>query len=220
LALKDFEKAMTLDPTWIWPINGRGLVLHDLGRYHEAIALFDASLRLNPDQAPAHEYKANALFKLGRKEEALNEITEAIRKNSNSMRLYNRRAMYYYYNREFTKAIRDHTEALKREPNDAATYNYLGWVWSTAPDPNVRNGRRALECATRACELTEWQSPGFIDTLAAAHAELGQFNEAIRWEEKAIHLAKDEKSRALYADRAELYRNKKPLRVDPDPEAD
>lgn len=72
----------------------------------------------------------------------------------------------------------------------------------------MRNGPRALECATRACELSEWSVPGFVDSLAAAHAELGQFNEAIRWQEKAVSLAADPEESADYETRLELYRDR------------
>jgi serine/threonine-protein kinase len=88
-------------------------------------------------------------------------------------------------------------------------------VWCTVPDPTVRNGRRALECATRACELTEWQTPGFLDTLAAAHAEAGSFAEAAKWAERAAELAEDDKSRGDYMARAKQFRNEEPLRVTP-----
>src|SRR5207302_589419 len=80
----------------------------------------------------------------------------------------------------------DHMEALKRDPRSAATFNQLGWVWATCPDPDIRNGERARECATRACELTEWTEPGFLDTLAAACAECGEFDDAVKWQEKAV----------------------------------
>jgi len=123
--------------------------------------------------------------------------------------------MFHYFNRDYAKSIKDHMEALKREPNHAATFNYLAWVWCTAPEPGVRNGRRAIECATRACELTEWQSPGYVDTLAAAYAETGQWTEAIRWAEKAIEVASDDDAREEYAGRVELFESRQPLRITP-----
>ena len=131
------------------------------------------------------------------------------------MRLYNRRGMLHYFNKDFAKAVRDHTEVLKREPNHAATFNYLAWIWCTAPEPNVRNGRRALECATRACELTEWSSPGFVDTMACAHAEMGQFSDAIKWGQKAIELCTDEQTKKDYQQRLELFHNRQPYRHTP-----
>jgi serine/threonine-protein kinase len=72
-----------------------------------------------------------------------------------------------------------------------------------------------LECATRACELSEWQTPGFLDTLAAAHAEVGNFSDAEKWAERAAELAEDEKSRRDYRGRADQYRDGEPLRVTP-----
>jgi serine/threonine-protein kinase len=105
-------------------------------------------------------------------------------------------------------------EALKRDPRHAGTFNQLAWVWSTCPDPDIRNGARARECATRACELTEWGEPGFLDTLAAACAECGEFEDAVKWQEKALELVSDDPERAAdYQSRLDLYLDRKPARV-------
>jgi hypothetical protein len=87
-------------------------------------------------------------------------------------------------------------------------------VWATCPDPDVRNGERAKECATRACELTEWAEPSYLDTLAAACAECGEFEEAVRWQEKATGMIDDPERVADYRSRLELYEQRKPARAD------
>jgi tetratricopeptide (TPR) repeat protein len=214
-ALADFARAMELDGEWVWVRNGRGLVYHDRADYEAALADFNESVQLDPDHAATYEYRAETLYKMGRRPEALADLNESIKRNPESPRLFNRRAMLHYFNKEYSKAVRDHTAALKCDPQSAQTFNYLAWVWSTAPDPTVRNGRRALECATRACELSEWQTPGFLDTLAAAHAEVGNFDEAERWAERAADLADSDKARREYLARAEQYVNAEPLRVTP-----
>jgi len=215
-ALADFTRAIEIDPDWLWVRNGRGLVHADRGEHDAAVADYDEAMRLNSKHGPTFEYRGESYYKLGRKAEALADFNEAIRLNPDSPRLYNRRAMFHYYNRDYIKAIRDHTEALKRESNHSSTLNCLAWIWCTAPDPNIRNGRRALECATRACELTEWQTPGFVDTLAASYAELGQWTEAIKWANKAVDLATDEKAREEYSSRIDLFEKRQPLRVTPE----
>ncbi len=40
--------------------------------------------------------------------------------------------------------------------------------------------------ARRACELSHWKNPEWIDTLAAAYAQNGQFEEAAKWEGVAL----------------------------------
>ena len=46
---------------------------------------------------------------------------------------------------------------------------------ATSPDAKLRNGRRAIELATRACELTKYKAAYILSTLAAAYAETGDF---------------------------------------------
>jgi Flp pilus assembly protein TadD len=61
---------------------------------------------------------------------------------------------------------------------------------ATDPDAQFRNGAEAVELATRACELTKYQSPLPLATLAAAYAEIGRFQEAVSFAERAQDLAK------------------------------
>jgi len=77
----------------------------------------------------------------------------------------------------------------------------------------VRNGKRAVEYATKACELTAWKVGDHLDTLVAAYAEAGQFSDAVRWEEKALEDPAFAKSDGTDARaRLELYRAGKPFR--------
>ena len=76
---------------------------------------------------------------------------------------------------EYDQADADLAEAARLAPDNPVTYNGRAWMWATCPNAKYRDGRKAVESATKACELTDWDEAGIIDTLAAAYAELGDF---------------------------------------------
>ncbi len=69
-----------------------------------------------------------------------------------------------------------------------------------------------MELAKQACELSGWKQAYCLDTVAAAHAESGAFEAAVRWESKAIDLADDETEKDDYRKRLKLYEVKQPYR--------
>jgi serine/threonine-protein kinase len=80
----------------------------------------------------------------------------------------------------------------------------------------VRNAQRAKELALTACELTRYQEPNYIDTLAAAHAEAGEFDDALRFQQKALDFPEFEKRFGREArSRLELYASRRPYREGP-----
>ena len=69
-------------------------------------------------------------------------------------------------------------------------YNAAAWLYATCPKEDIRNGGKALELALKGCDLSEWRDGGVVDTLAAAEAEAGDFDEAVKYERQAIDLTK------------------------------
>ncbi len=61
-------------------------------------------------------------------------------------------------------------------------------MWATCPDEAYRDGAKAVESATKACELGGWKDADHLDTLAAALADAGEFAEAVRRQEEALGL--------------------------------
>ena len=93
----------------------------------------------------------------------------------------------------------------------AQSYGGRAWLLATGRDKAVRNGPLAVKDATRACELTDWEEPRHLDTLAAAYAESGDFEQAVKYQEKALQLA-PERKKAEFEQRLGLFKAGQPYR--------
>ena len=107
------------------------------------------------------------------------------------------------------RAARAHYEAvLERKPDDSRVLTSVAWFLATAPETGYRNGRRAVVLANRAVDAAE--SPDALDALAAAQAEIGEFEEAVTTLERAMQLSPGDSD---MSSRLELYRAGNPYRA-------
>jgi hypothetical protein len=90
---------------------------------------------------------------------------------------------------KFAEALQESREAVRLYPNDAHALNNLAWRLATIPKLELRNGREAVQFASKAVELTGQQQPICIRTLAAAYAQDGQFTKAVEMAKKARAVA-------------------------------
>jgi hypothetical protein len=75
----------------------------------------------------------------------------------------------------------------------AFAHNSRAWLRATCPDASFRNGKQAVADAKSACHEASWSEPAYMDTLAAAHAEAGDFDSAVRFEQRAIKSVHEER---------------------------
>jgi tetratricopeptide (TPR) repeat protein len=89
--------------------------------------------------------------------------------------------------------------------------NSLAWTMAVSTDAKLRDGPQAVLLAEQAVKLTHRKDDAILDTLAAAYAEAGRFEEAIRVQKEALSLSKGISS---YSQRLKLYEAKTPYRED------
>ena len=94
--------------------------------------------------------------------------------------------------------------------------NDRAWKFATLADPSGRDGTKAVEYAKKACDQTDWKNPFYLDTLAAAYAEAGDFEQAVRYQRQAVEhpsaklLMREDFSAAKQ--RLEQYQRREPYR--------
>ena len=164
--------------------------------YDTAIALATAALERKPNDATAarlHYILGVSHYGREELEASRGEFDEAIRLDPKMEKAYVGRGGAYAVStstarRDAAKAVADYTEAMRLDPKDPGAFENFAWLLATSPDAKVRDGKKAVEYATRACELEQWAGTPGIETLAAAYAETGDFDKAVKFEEWALAL--------------------------------
>ena len=109
----------------------------------------------------------------------------------------------------------DEALALLRESSgraDPGPLNILAWLLATCPEERIRDGQSAVAFAEKAVASSKRQDPMYLDTLAAAYAETGQFTNAINLEKEGMALQPDEEEKKNYTLRLRLYESGLPYR--------
>ncbi|OGV65697.1 MAG: hypothetical protein A2498_08660 [Lentisphaerae bacterium RIFOXYC12_FULL_60_16] len=90
---------------------------------------------------------------------------------------------------DFPGAVRAYREAVRLSGN---AWNYrmeLAWLLATCREDSVRDGADAVRLAREACEASGWNSARALETLAAGHAEQGNYSEAVAIQRRALETA-------------------------------
>jgi tetratricopeptide (TPR) repeat protein len=208
-----FEEALKLKPDDAAAQFKYASLLMALGQAEAAAPHFRAALQYGPGDAETHRRYGLLLGSSGNTREAIEQFREAIRLQPGAEAHYNL-ATALLQQGEPEKAVEEYRESLRLKPDSPASLNDLAWVMAAGASDRLRNGTEAVALAQQACQLTQFQQPMFIGTLAAAYAEAGRFPDAVKTAEKAQDLAaaaglKDlaERNRQLL----ELYRAGRPF---------
>jgi RNA polymerase sigma factor (sigma-70 family) len=212
-AMADFDESIRRGPQEALCYVVRGRMWAYQKELDRAIADLEEAIRLDPKETFAYHSRGGVWLDKGDSDKAIADFNESIRLDphlAGSDYLY--RGWAWYQKTRYGKAIADFNEAARLAPEWPEGYHARAWLWATCPEERYRDGEKAVESATKACDLTKWKEAAYLETLAAAHAEAGDFESAVKWQTKANELYTDAEEKTGSETRLKLYRGKEPYR--------
>ncbi len=163
--------------------------------YHPLLAECDRLVAAHPQDHEAYRRRALARWGARQDDDALADFSHAA-ELAHAHRSPARVLAVLYYGRALirreqrdTAAEADELDRVTRtDAGFTDAFNDLAWIRATNPDPALRNGRQAVTLARHACQVVPG-SVKYLDTLAAAYAEAGDFKHAADAERNAIKAA-------------------------------
>jgi len=217
-AVRCFREAIRLGPSRADAHQHLGIALMRQGDLPGAISELEEAIRLQPAYAEAYCGYGMAMTRLGRLDKAEQSFRKAMEVDPRFPEAYGSLGLVLVRRGDFAGAAAQFEQAIRLSPNDPRPMKHLARLLATCPEGPLRNGARAIALAEQAWRMTGSRDPDCLDTLAAAYAEAGRFDEAVAAAQKVVAAAEETHRPELIEiarKRLALYQSRMPLREGP-----
>lgn len=184
-------------------------------RFRGCVIHLNASLKLKPDQPKLLNKLATLHSGQGDHAKAVECLNKSLTFSPDQPDVVSELGFIYYKQKKLDLAVKQWSAVLQVDPDHKNAASALAWIMATTKNQDLYEPQKALTLAQRACVLTDYKDPRFLDTLAAALAANGDFTKAIEFTEKAIKLAQSKGRKDLAKDfktHLRLYQTNQPYR--------
>ncbi len=189
-AIEQYQQVLRLTPDNAQVHNDVGLAFAQQGKLNQAATHFNKALQINPEYAQAHYNLGYTLTRQNRLDEAVIRLESSIKLDPNHALAYHVLGRVAGQQGRMNEAAENFRQVLRLEPDHIEILNALAWMLTVHKSADFHDPNEAIGLAERACELTSYEQPAIVDTLACAYAASGELSEAIATGKKALELAR------------------------------
>ncbi len=228
-AVEAYRRALELDPDLPEVQSNLGSLLFQMGQTDAGLEMARRAGARFPGRSDVQHNLANLLLIDGQPSEAVNVFAFALRLDPGNVEMYAGMAIALWELQRYADAIDAYRKAHRLNPSNPTTTRDLAWALSVCPQADLRDGATSLQLAQQLNEGTQFSDPRYLDLLAVAQAESGDFTKAVATLDSAMKIVRDTMARIaqqlsppqreqmmLFAEglrqRHELFRSGRPYR--------
>jgi tetratricopeptide (TPR) repeat protein len=210
-----FDRTLEMNPRYSGAHMRLGDIAKAQGRLDEAERHYRDAVNAEPNATICHLKLAQLLAKKHSNDEAIAHYRFALKNRPEIADAQYQLGQLLNDRHDVAGAVVAFEAAVRVKPNMTDALNDLAWALATHADAKVRDGAKAVEFAQRAVELTHRDAPNILDTLAAAYAEAGRYDDAVATLREAVQKAQKLGVAGAASDleaHLKLYQSKQPYR--------
>lgn len=214
-AFDDVCRVITINPKFAKAYANRATLYVQAGDVERAVTDYKEALRLEPNLPQALIGYGRLCHMNGQLDEALTHFNRAMEQSGDvTAEVACSRGDLLVDLGRYREALQDYAKAIDIDPQFEHAYRNGAWLLATCPDETIRDAESALAGAKKALECGYGDRCAALDTLAAAQANAGQYQEAVATINQAIQIASEE-ARPVYEERRTMYQHGQPFRSEP-----
>jgi tetratricopeptide (TPR) repeat protein len=184
-AQADFDAAIKLNPNYANAWFNRAELKYAKNDFAGALDDYNRAIQLQPSDPGFYSSRGHAKYHLNRVNEAMADYNRTVQLDPNNTTWLIDRGDAYREQGLYQPAAADYRQAIQLNPKMGRAYLGAAWLMATCPDARFRETDKAISAAQKAIDLDGDKDYRYLDTLAAAQANAGQFDAA----KKSVNLA-------------------------------
>jgi len=209
-ARRELERSIALDPDLVRGRYDLGTLLLSLGERDAARSQFQAVIDIHPGDAQA--LTALGVMAIDGTEKdpsrAIEFLSQALEQQPDFALALTNLAVAYELTGDWAHAVESYEKAFEAAPPDPDAARSLAWIRATGPDEALLDGEQAVELASYAAKN---KADRALEVLAAAFARAGDFDQAVKVQQRALQESRSPQRQKELEERLRLFQSEKPF---------